>query len=187
MKSSLEFYLEWLDELTDEKGEIHLITEKNETPPLWVIVYRDLPEAGSLTAFTYGLSSVDHPDWKLGRPELVVCVDSQDINWGLAIGYLAMKYRGISPFSFGTIHRFGAKISDDSEMNAFVVFALSVLDPADARIELPDRTVNVVQMYPIYDEEIEMIKFEGVPAFLDEIDNVYDLHRKKFKGKSQVL
>src|SRR6185295_7090236 len=114
MKSSVEFYLEWLDELAGKEGEYHLITDEKETPPLWVMIYQDMPEAGSLSAFTYGLSSVDHPDWKLGCPELVVCVDSKDKNWGLAVGYLAKKYRRISAFSYGTIHRFGEKISPES-------------------------------------------------------------------------
>jgi len=182
MKSSVEFYLEWLETITGAKGEFHLITEEGETPPLWVILYRDTPESGSLTAFTYGLSSVDHPDWKLGCPELVICVDSNDINWGLAVGLLAKKFRRISPFSYGTIHRFGEKISDESEMTAFLVFAPSIIDQENARVELPDRTINVVQMYPIYEQEIDMIKFAGISAFLDELHNPYDVRRKAFTG-----
>jgi hypothetical protein len=63
-------------------------------------------------------------------------------------------------------------------MTAFVVFATSVLDPKEARIDLPDRSINLVQMYPIYEDEIKLIEVEGVGKWLDRVDNVYDLRRR---------
>jgi hypothetical protein len=179
MKSTIEFYLQRLDELAGTEGQSFLVTDKLEKPPVWVIIYHDSPERGSLTAFTYGLSSSEHPDWKLGYPELMICVDSRDLNWGLAIGHLAKTFRGQSPFTYESIYRFGEKIAKESEMSAFVVFAPSIVEQEDARIELPDRTINLVQMYPIYEEEIDDIKFEGFPKFLNRIEDVYDVKRKR--------
>ena len=178
-------YLRWLDEMTDTEPSHHLITTPDQQPPLWAMAYRDIPEPGSLTGFTYGLSSAEHPDWKLGYPELMISLDSNDIEWVLAVGYLAKAYRGISPFSYGTIHRFGEQVSAESEMKAFVVFAPSLLAQADAHIELPDRTINLVQMYPIYESEIEMIKFEGVGKFFDKVGDVHDPKRKPVVWESE--
>jgi hypothetical protein len=181
MKSSIEVYIDWLNALANKEAEYHKITEERERPAIWSLIYRNSPEPGSLLAFTYGLSSVEYRSWTLGRPELVVCVESQDINWGLAVAFLAKSFRGKSPFSYGTIHRFGERISSDSDMTAFVVFATSVLEPAEGHIELPDRTINLVQMYPIYEDEIELIKSKGVDRWVDRVDNIYDPRRKSVR------
>ena len=50
-------------------------------------------------------------------------------------------------------------------MNAFLVFAPSFLDQEQARFELPDRTIILAGMYPIYDEEIELYSRIGLKEF----------------------
>ena len=45
---------------------------------LTAIGYRDIPEKGLLTGITYGLSLTRQDEWRLGRPELSICVRSQD-------------------------------------------------------------------------------------------------------------
>ena len=178
MASDIEIYLGHLDDLVGGKGTYHLITEKGELPPLWVIAYPNTPEDGDLTAFTYGLSSVSHPKWKLGRPELVICVNSNDLDWGLAVGLLAKQLRGQCPFSYGNTVRFGRQITGDSLMSAFLVFAPSILERDQLTVELPDRTINFAQMYPIYEREIEFIERKGVKAFLDDARfDPYDVRR----------
>src|SRR5262245_23980058 len=122
MLTPIEAFLDQLEELVGMEGEYHLITERREAPGLWSIVFNDTPDVGSLTAFTYGLSSVQHPDWVEGRPELVLTVDSKDINWALALGFIAKFYRGKCPFSYGNVLRVGNAISDESMMSAFLLF-----------------------------------------------------------------
>ena len=75
--------------LEDQFGEVTQIKEmQSEGKPLIYIFYFDgLPEQGFLTAVTCGLSDADYPDWKFGKPELIVTMESQDYSWGLAAGY----------------------------------------------------------------------------------------------------
>ncbi len=39
--------------------------------PFWILLFDAVPEDGSYTVFTFGISSWKHQDWKLGAPELV--------------------------------------------------------------------------------------------------------------------
>jgi hypothetical protein len=168
MNTSIEVFLNRLDEIVGARGEYHLITEKSETPPVWAIIYKDCPETGAITGFTFGLSSVDDPRWKYGRPELVISVSSSNIDWGLAIGFSARKLRGKCPFSYGTTVRFGGAICNESQMSAFFIFIPTILDQAQTHMELPDRVVNVVQAYPIYDDEVALIERIGASTFFSQ-------------------
>jgi hypothetical protein len=165
MKPPVEQYLEHLEQMVGIQGEYHLITETGDSPAVWSIVYRDTPENGNLTAFTFGLSSGNHPDWRLGRPELVVNVNSNNINWGLAIGFLVKRFRGKCPFSYGNIIRFGEPICDESAISAFLIFMPTILEKNQAQVHLDDRTINIVQAYPIYEEEIKSIEQMGAQRF----------------------
>jgi hypothetical protein len=178
MGSRIETYLNRLDELTGRAAEYNLMTAPGEAPPLWVIWYREYPDSGMITAFTYGLSSVDHPEWTLGRPELVVAVRGSSTDWGTAAGYIAREMRGELPFSYGSILDFGERISDDSDMSAFFIFAPIALSPQECALELPDGRVNLVQLYPVYSEELVLLQERGVQAFFFQKDiDLYDTRR----------
>jgi hypothetical protein len=179
MTSPIEEYFEALDDLTGgAESKNVLITEEHERPPLWVFIYRDLLEAKSLTAFTYGLSDEDHPHWVKGKPELVISVHSSDERWALAMGFVAKKLRGECAFSYGQVVRFGDRITPETEMSAFLIFAPSVLDEEQRHIVLSDRTINVAQMYPIYEDEIDLIESSGVEAlFGNEEYDPYNVKR----------
>ena len=70
-------------------------------------------------------------------------------------------------------------------MSAFFVFYPSVLDREAATVKLPDRTVHVVGMYPIYEAEISLIQQIGPVAFwdLDGYD-CYSVHRPNLSQQS---
>ncbi len=70
------FFLAHLDSLTGglEPRFYPLPSNVEGVPPVACMVYDDMPEPGMLTGVTYGLSEVEHPDWKLGRPELTITV-----------------------------------------------------------------------------------------------------------------
>jgi hypothetical protein len=179
MKPAMEQYLEQLERLVGMEGEYHLITETDELPAIWGIVYRDTPEEGSLTAFTFGLSSIEYPDWKLGRPELVISVDSTELSWALAVGFLVKRFRGKCPFTYGNVIRFGGPICEESAMSAFLIFIPTILEKDQARVKLDDRTINIAQAYPIYEEEIKEIEKIGAQKFfMQEAIDFYDVRRK---------
>src|SRR5206468_3446633 len=95
-----------------------------------VMAYRNLPD-DLATALTYGLSLAHHPDWRHGRPELCLSVRSDDERWAWALGHLAERLRGSCPFSYGNTINFGERISPDSPLTAFVVYAPAVVDRDD--------------------------------------------------------
>ena len=158
--------------------------EKSETDGIagvTSIVYKDIPEKGMITGITYGLSLGNHPDWKFGRPELIITVDSKDASWAQVAGYLANSLRGNCPFSYSNTINFREKISDESEMDAFLVFAPSILDKKDfADIDIGlDYKINIAGLYPIYASEMELIEKNGLEKFWKHPDfDMYNVNRK---------
>jgi len=165
-----------MDALKDLCGGVepvaHRIGGPMEIPPIYTFVATDLPSQGEVSGFTFGLSSVRHPNWQTTRPELSINVRSQNMAWVLATGELVRRHRGRAAFSIGDVFRFGSRICDESAMSAFFVFFSTILDSEDGRIVLTDRTINIMQVYPIYDEEIRILNEIGADKFFfrDDID-----------------
>jgi hypothetical protein len=131
------------------------------------IVYRDYPTIGYMTAVTYGLSLVEHPDYKETRPELCICVESEDVNWGIVIGHIANHLRGKYPFTYGFTIDFKDQIAKDSEMNAFLVFAPTIFEREEwMGIDVgEDYTINLTGLFPIYSSELEAYNIMGIEEF----------------------
>jgi hypothetical protein len=134
---------------------------------------------GFLTAITYGLSLAEHPEWRLGKPELVISVRSSDERWARAAGFLADRLRGLSSFAYGETVNFGEKVSPESSMSAFVIFAPAVLDRADfLNIDVGDTLpINLQGLYPIHDRERVWIHEHGLEAFWRLEWDPYDVAR----------
>jgi Suppressor of fused protein (SUFU) len=187
----IERYLEHLDNIFQQEPlfykEEALI---NGLPGVTAIVYTDIPEKGLITALTYGLSHVEHPAWKLGRPELCISVKSSDMAWGRAAGFLANQLRGDCPFSYGQIINLHEQISVDSEMDAFFVFAPSTLDKEDySNIDIgTDYKINIAGLYPMYSDEIEIYEQIGLEKFWQhpDFDN-YSVNRKRITGSFKKI
>lgn len=174
----------WIEALEERFGEVNEIKEMQSEgkPKIFIFYFRDLPEKGTLTAVTCGLSNSNHPDWKYGKPELIVSLDTGDPSWGLGIGCFASAFFDEKRFSYGDVFKVDDPISSESPMNAFLVFAPSFLDQEQARFELPDRTINLVGMYPIYDEEIEIYDQIGLKEFWhSEGFDPYNPRREKLR------
>jgi hypothetical protein len=145
---------------------------------LTAIVYRDTPEPGLLTGLTYGLSLSDHPEWRLGKPELIVSVRSAEVIWAQAVAFIAEQLRGACPFTYGTTLNFGERISTDSEMTAFVIFAPAVLERAGfLGIDVGDCKINLAGCYPIYESERTFIGKHGLEIFWKREWDPYDVRR----------
>lgn len=166
--SPIELYLKHLDNIF-QREPIFFMGEKdrNGLSGVSVMMYKDVPEVGCITGITYGLSLVDHPDWKLGKSELCISVESNNEDWAIAAGYIAEKLRGDCPFCYGETINFRKQISEDSEMDAFFVFAPSTLDKEDyLNIDIGlDYKINIAGLYPIYSSEIKILERIGLKDF----------------------
>ena len=186
-KTPVERYLEHLDKIFQVEPEFY--SNDSVDPKLkgvTSIIYRKKKKKGMITAITYGLSLINHPDWKYGRPELIISVDSNDIAWGQVVSYIANKLRGSCPFSYGNTVNFGEKISDSSDMDAFLVFAPSTLGKSDfLNIDVGlDYKINIAGLYPIYASEMNLIDEWGLEKFWhhEGFDN-YSVDRKRIDKK----
>lgn len=77
-----------------------------------------------------------------------------------------MQHHGHAAFAYGSTFELGHRVSADSAMTGFLAFASMDLPKDATHIRLSDRTLNLVQMYPIYEGEIELIRQAGPGAFL---------------------
>lgn len=182
-KTSVEKYLEHLDNIFKTEPEFYKNNSLIEgIPGVSSLIYKDIPEKGFVTAFTYGLSLFKHPEWKYGRPELCISVKSSNTDWGKIIGLIANNLRGNCPFSYGQTINFIERISDDSEMDAFFIFAPSIIDKNDyLNIDIgADYKINIAGLYPMYSSELEIYEKIGLDAFWHHpnFDN-YSVKRKK--------
>lgn len=180
-KDRLGKFLEHLDAIFEREPLFHPFDSNIPgAPEVVCMTYRDVPEPGHITGVTYGLSEVPHADWKFGRPELLIAVQSTDISWPLAIAEMANQLRGRCPFCYGDVIDFGEKVADDSDMSAFFVFAPSILEKADyLGIDVGGpQTINISGIYPIYDSERAAIRELGMERFWHHPNfDLYDVRR----------
>jgi len=177
----IERYLAHLDRLAPGH-EPRFLPIESSNPALKdviAITYKDLPEPGLLTAITYGLSVADHPEWRLGKPELCISIRSHDERWARAVAFVADRLRGLSSFAYGETINFGEQISPESTMSAFVVFAPAVLDRGDfLNIDVGDPLpINLQGMYPIHETERQWIQEHALEPFWRLEWDPYDVAR----------
>jgi hypothetical protein len=181
----IEKYMEYLDEIFQVEPQFFMNeSEIDGLQGVTSIVYENIPEKGMVTGVTYGLSLVEHEDWKFGRPELMITVDSKDIAWGQVIGFLANRLRGDCPFSYSNTINFRERISDESEMDAFLIFAPSILDKEDfLGIDIgTDYKINLAGIYPIYSSEMGLISEWGLEKFWHHPNfDLYNVNRKRIE------
>ncbi len=182
----VENYLNHLDTIFETEPLFFKNDSRLEgVPGVTSIVYKNLPEQGLITSLTYGLSTVKHDDWKFGRGELCLSVDSQELAWGQVTGYLANQLRGKCPFSYGQTINFGEAIAPDSDMSAFLVFAPAVLQKEQyLNVDIgTDYKINIAGLYPIYKEEIDVYNHIGLEKFWKHPDfDPFNVQRPRITG-----
>lgn len=179
-------FLERLDAIFIAEPEFFPIDSKlADSPNLVCMVYRDIPEANHITGVTFGLSEIAHPAWRSRRPELIISVESTDIAWPLAVAEIASQLRGQCPFGYGDVIDFGRKISEESEMSAFLVFTPAILAPeASLGIDVgADQPLDITGIYPIYESERAVLAEIGLQQFWEHPNfDRYDVHRAPVPG-----
>jgi len=147
-----------------------------EGPTIFVFFFKDFPRQGQSTAVTCGLARANHPEWKAGRPELMVTMRSDRADWGLAAAYFASAFYGQKRFIFGDVFRTDVPLAEDTRMNAFVVFAPDFLKPEASRFDVGvGKPIVLVSLYPLHDEELAIYDRIGLQALFQsegfELDN----------------
>jgi hypothetical protein len=187
-KERLSRFLDHLDSIFQMEPRFFPLDSKiPDAPRVVSMVYRDVPEPGHITGITYGLSEVPHSEWRLGRPELIISVQSTDIAWPLAVAEMANQLRGRCPFCYGDVINFGENVSEESEMSAFFVFAPSILEKRDfLNIDVGGpQAINIAGMYPIYDSERPVFSELGLERFWNHRNfDLYNVRRSKVETGS---
>ena len=185
-KTPVERYLAQLDRMFQKGPQFYPVESSDPAlSSVTNIVYSGIPEKNMTTALTYGLSLAEHPDWKQGRLELILTVESTDDAWKTVAGYVAERLRGNCPFSYSNTINFGEKIADDSDMDAFLVFAPGILERKDfLDIDVGcDYHLNLVGLYPIYASEMKLIDEWGLKKFWHHPDwDLFSVRRSPIEG-----
>lgn len=164
MKKRIEEYFDHIESIAG-KGRYFKISDEGELPCISVVSFADVPEEGEVTSFTYGLSLFEHKEWVKGKPELLISVKSKDNSWALAMGECVRLNGANDLFSVGSILNFSEQISNESKMSSFLIFFNALLEDEDACFDLQGERINLVQLYPIYAEEAELIHKIGAQRF----------------------
>ena len=179
-KTRVELFLAHLDRLSGGVEPQFLRIESTHAglKSMTAITYLNLPEPGLLTSVTYGVSLAQHSEWRLGKPELAICVRSSDVVWARAMGFIAEQLRGDCPFSYGDTLNFGEPISNDSAMDAFAIFAPLAIEPDDVKVDVGDKLpIFIAGCYPIHCSERRYILEKGLEAFWKLDWDPYDVSR----------
>ncbi len=165
MKRNSDIYFDNVDALAGATGNYFLISPRGELPVVSVVSYKDVPEKGCITSFSYGLSSRSRPEWIHSRPEFIISVRSEDSAWGQCMGEIIYQLDSDGRVAYGTVINFKEQVCDESQMTSFLIFCPSLLLGDDAKMVLPDRIIHFSQLYPIYESEAEVIHRVGAEHF----------------------
>lgn len=157
----------WLLALEERFGVQAQIAEValDNRPRMLVYYFSDFPAKGMLTAVTAGLSNASHPAWVNGKPELMFTLHTSDTGWGSAAAYIAQSFYGDSAFNYQSSFRLDAPMSKDSAMNACFVYQPQHLSGDQITFALPDRTIHLAGLFPMYDEEVALYEKIGLLEF----------------------
>lgn len=180
MPTDKELYVEYLLNTFGEEDEIHEVDAADGGPPIQVFIYKEAPEPGMITGVTYGLSLGTHADWADARPEMVVSVESSQIEWATAAAAFVAEFRGTKSFRYGDLFTTDVPLAPDTEMSGFLVFAQSILEPEYGSVQLSNYKVHLAEFYPIYPEEVPVYEKIGFDAFWDHDHfDMYQINRKR--------
>lgn len=165
-----EQYLQYLKATIGIEAEI-IGVETDNNDAILVAVCPNYPEVGLTTGLTYGLSEAQHDDWRKWnwKPELAITVASTETEWLLAAAHLIDSHRHTSSFAPGSLFDLGNIVHPESEMQAFLVFNLTIDTPKHLdNIILGDNdAVKVLGLYPLYVGEVAMLHKVGMRKFFE--------------------
>lgn len=174
-------FLAYVDELVGddaESGEDHVPSSAPGLPDVLAIDYADTPEDGLLLAVTYGLSVASHDEWTVARPELSLCVESDDPVWALRLAELVDRHRGDRAFAYGEAFDLDGPICDETDMDGFIIAGPLVMDDETAHVDVgEDLPIRILGAYPAHASERAFVREHGVEAFWELDWDPYDPER----------
>ena len=135
-----------------------------ESPRIDIGFWERLPAPDLNTYFTVGLSKLPFQHASPERPELLLSVQSRDISWGLAMGFVANQAGDSFTFPTGETIDFKAKISPDSEMSGFLIVPQMVFPEEFNVFDTGPFAIRLMQLLPLYASELRAIRILG-PGF----------------------
>jgi len=151
-----------LDRMAGSQGRNYCVDVPPTEPPLFVAFWDDQPEQGCRTLFTIGLSSSSTPGWQTNvGPELCLVVESQSDDWIFALAELARYFRGKARFQQGDTFGLGDNLTEDTTMSAFFLGPPVLLGRDASHFTHPQRCIQVLQIYPIYQGERRFVEEQG--------------------------
>lgn len=168
---------------TDEIRKIESLHP--DLPAVHVFIFNNYPDQNLTTFVTYGLSEMSHPKWHFGRPEVMLCVESDKEAWGIGLGAIVNRFRGEKLFSYGSTYMLDMPLIDESKMTGFVLYKTGFLPEGGGVFQLEGKTVYLIQAYPLYPGEAKLIEKKGFEAFWtdERLEDVYDVKRKDISTK----
>jgi Suppressor of fused protein (SUFU) len=154
-----DILLNHFDRIAGTKPQFVRVSDEGATPAIHVAIYRGFPEPDGTTGFTVGLSHFHPPNGS--HKELTISMRDTDIAWALACGMVAFQLRERCPFSCGDTINFREPIAKSSALSAFMILHPRNIATADTVIDLGRRTVEIVQLVPIYEEEQSWLRNGG--------------------------
>ncbi|MCL7380694.1 suppressor of fused domain protein [Streptomyces sp. 35G-GA-8] len=166
----MERYLERLDSLMGARGTLHEIPPQREgVGVVFAATYTDVPAAGYVTGFTYGLSVGDVQS--AGR-ELCISMRSGDIEWAMIPARMVSALWGMCPFRYGQVIGHSRGFVEGSPMNSIIIAGPpDVLSFDSVRLglaengEIGSESVIINGAYPIYASERDFVRRSGSDAF----------------------
>lgn len=187
MREAVEKYLDHLHSIFKVEPKFSKYSGEDDFPPLHLLTYEDLPEFGMMTGFTSGVSLVPDPDKSNIRKELMISVLSSDPSWALAVADIGYQHRGVWRFEAGDTVNYHGKISDESDMTSFLVWHQGVIREDYEVICLPEWHTKIMGLFPIHDDERELIAKHGPDWFFDLVDDPCDVSRKSVANQYKII
>jgi hypothetical protein len=181
--TQVNFNSDWLTALEARFGTVTEIRKIGAVgkPVVHVLYFAHTPKRGLMTAVTCGLSNTRHPHWNETKPELVITMNSPNLGWGLGAAWVGSLFFDEKRFHYGDLFKLDDPISEESAMNAFLLFAPS-FPKAKEPFLLPDRTIHLVGIYPLHSDEVDVYREIGLEKFWKHPDfDSYDPKREPIR------
>ncbi|MBE2286656.1 MAG: suppressor of fused domain protein [Prosthecobacter sp.] len=164
-KSDAEVYLDHLTTIFGGEQKILKQDADDGGPAISIFIYESTPEPGMITGVTYGLSQRNYPDWTQSRPEMIISMESTSHAWPAVAMDLTAYFASKKRFCYGDVFTVDGPLVEDTEMDAVLIFAQSILEPEAASVQLSNYRVHLSQYYPFYRSEVDLYGRIGLEAF----------------------
>lgn len=181
MRSGVERFRDHLEKEIGQRCEVYRHPSTSQKlPAVFVLMFKNFPNDEYMTAYSYGLSASKNVSEGVTGIELVIQIKSKLDNWGHVLGFLISHLRGDCPFDLGQIIRFGQPIAADSNMEHFLVHDVDENLGTSTKFTLSKNyAVSLVQLSPIYGNELAAVNKIGWPTFYSRLKPVKsDVNRK---------